>query len=458
MHFVFCFADNENEWNTSQWRSLTPADGINASQEHTARCIPLSNFRLYGDAVVQDVVGRADIIVVQRNLLEQAVWDACDYWRLQGKLVVADLDDDYPHLLPQNPAFKFWIEDKASLKEQTGYTPIEALTEGFRHVDALVSPNRLILEDWAHVVPGYWLPNFADGKWYKGIEQKPLPADDEPVIVGWGGSVSHYDGFWFSGLKDAMPIITERYPRVVWKICGSDTRIKRMFRELLPADRWIDQPGVPPAEWPKQVTSFDVGLAPLCGPGSPQGERYDLRRSWLKAEEYLLCGVPWVASEGVVYKDLDGHGGFMVPNTVDAWVDGIGRVLDNLDAYKTESRELLPWARDNLLMENQVEPYIAVFRRILAERNARANANLPNVVYAAGLFDEVDEIASSSVSIGSVDLEEMLNYQRQTYDTSLNWYKALDGDTVQHGVDLAFAIQYPLLHTINAAVFEEVAK
>jgi hypothetical protein len=258
---------------------------------------------------VQALVGEADVLVVQRNLLLKEIWEACDYWRGLGKTVVADLDDDYPHLTPQNPAYRFWILDAGKLKERTGYTPIEALTEGFRHVDGLISPNKLILSDWAEVLPdlrGYWVPNYANWEWHNNVKQKPL--DEEEIIIGWGGSVSHWDSFWFSGVREALPVIFERYPQTRFKLCGGDLRLQRMLEDIIPG-RWFHQSGVPPAEWPKQVASFDIGTAPLCGPEFPQGERYDQRRSWLKAAEYLLCGVPWVASDGVVYEELDGRGG-----------------------------------------------------------------------------------------------------------------------------------------------------
>jgi hypothetical protein len=196
----FAFADSPNEWNTSQWRSKTPSDGLNKSGKYTGRCIPITDFANYGHPSVQEIVGSSDAVVVQRNLLTEDVWLACDYWRGLGKMVCADLDDDYPHLTPQNPAYNFWIRDKSGLKERTGYTPIEALTEGFRHVDALMSPNELIIKDWSHIVRGFWLPNYAQWSWYKGIKQKPTPQDDEPIVIGWGGSISHWDGWWFSGL------------------------------------------------------------------------------------------------------------------------------------------------------------------------------------------------------------------------------------------------------------------
>jgi hypothetical protein len=255
MYIVFCYADSQQEWNTSQWRGLTPSDGINTHPAHQARMMPISDLMQYGHDNVQALVGEADVLVVQRNLLLKEIWEACDYWRGLGKTVVADLDDDYPHLTPQNPAYRFWILDAGKLKERTGYTPIEALTEGFRHVDGLISPNKLILSDWAKVLPdlrGYWVPNYANWEWHKNVKQKPLNEDE--IIIGWGGSVSHWDSFWFSGVREALPVVFERYPQTRFKLCGGDLRLQRMLEDIIPG-RWFHQSGVPPAEWPKQVAS-----------------------------------------------------------------------------------------------------------------------------------------------------------------------------------------------------------
>lgn len=400
------------------------------------------------------MIGPADVVIVQRNLLGKEVWDACDYWRGVGKLVVADLDDDYPHLPPQNPAYNFWILDKAELKKRTGYTPIEALTEGFRHVDALVSPNELILQDWSHVVRGYWLPNYAQWKWYKSIKQKPLPGPDEPIVIGWGGSVSHYDGWFFSGLREAIPVITERYPRVKWKICGGDKRVKELVNELSNG-RMIDQEGVPPEEWPKQVASFDIGLAPLCGPGSPQSESYDQHRSWLKAVEYALTGVPWIASAGIVYEKLDQQGGFLVENTPDGWTDGIGAMVEKLSQFKRSSKKLMRWARDNLTMEHQVDAYVNVFNQAMGDKMAAIGRRLPNILYAKDFFESVDPVERIEIQPPDTDLLPTLAAQQATnLATVQDWLETID--LWFESVNVGRCLEYPVLHELNNRTYREV--
>ena len=339
-----------------------------------------------------------DVIVVQRNLILPQVWEACDYWRALGKLVCADLDDDYPRLTPQNPAYPFWVGKSVDKFEQDfGMTPIDALTEGLNHVDVLLSPNQLILDDWYDIVPGVIVNNYAKSEWYEGIEQKPIR---DEIVIGWGGSVSHYDSWWFSGVKDAVPVIFERYPNVRFKFCGNDWRMLTCLEREWPEGRWMHQPGVPPEEWPKQVASFDIGLAPLAGPGALQSELYDQHRSWIKASEYLLCGVPWLASPGIVYAALDGLGGYQLKeNTTEAWVAAISEMLDNLPSYKRTSAGVMGWAMENLTLRYKVEDaYIRLFERLKAEVNAERGARLPNTIYVEMMIDEQEKKAQESAA------------------------------------------------------------
>jgi len=331
-----------------------------------------------------------DFIIIQRNLFYPEIWDACTYWRAMGKIVCADLDDDYPRLTQQNPAHGFWIRDIHGIMAKIGMTPVRALENALGQVDALLSPSKEILSDWGDIVPGYWVPNYAEGAWYEDIEQKPLPGDNEPIIIGWGGSVSHFDSWWFSGIRKTMIPLLEKYPRLHWKLCGNDWRLMGWAKDTLPTERWHHQPGVSPQEWPQQVASFDIGVAPLCGLGAPQAETYDNRRSWLKAVEYLLCGVPWLSSPGPVYRDLDGQGGHLVrENSPEAWMEAISETIDNLAQYKERSRALMSWAKDTLTIDARVEDaYIQLLNRIRAEAQSRTGLRLPNITYVGDMIEQ----------------------------------------------------------------------
>src|SRR5512139_1652082 len=111
------------EWNCSQWRALDPSDAINHAAEHdpayagwSARLMHISGFMEYLSPVIQDIIGPADLIIVQRNIIREAVVDVIRYWIGLGKAVAVDLDDDYPGLPWSNPAHAFWKQNSEHLE------------------------------------------------------------------------------------------------------------------------------------------------------------------------------------------------------------------------------------------------------------------------------------------------------------------------------------------------------
>ena len=397
INIAYAYADTESEWNCSQWRCKIPSDTINQTENHRARLVQVTDMINYAHPVVQEFLAAFDIIVVQRNMFAEEIWRACDYWRALGKLVCADLDDDYPRLTVQNPAHRFWNLDKKGMRDSIGHRPTAGLQEGLKHCDLLLSPSRLILEDWKDIIPGHHTPNYAFGPWYADIEQKEL---GEQIVIGWGGSVSHFDSWWFGGALDAADILFERHDNVIFKICGHDWRLLEVLRERWPADRWIHQLGVPAEQWPKQVASFDVGLAPLCGPEAPQSHEYDKRRSWLKAVEYLMCGVPWVGSPGPVYADLAGKGGVLAADyTGEAWADAVSDMVDNIEERKATSKEMMTWARNNLTMQANVEEYVDDLTHLFAVKQGAKGPKLPDVIYISDIPDETPQQATEPLPV-----------------------------------------------------------
>lgn len=354
----------------SQWRDLTPADAFNAyGNGLKAKLIHASGFLDFLNPAIQDLVGPADIIFFQRNLVTPAALDSIKYWQGMGKPVVADLDDAY-HILPwSNPAHRFWIENRAGREPP----PLVMLEQGLSQCDALTAPNRLLLSDWRHVVRGYYLPNFAEGKWWRDLppraELKAERGLQERIVIGWGGSVSHYDSWWGSGIREAAAAICRRHPEVVWMICGNDPRI---YAQLpVPGDQKLSQAGVAPEEWPRTVRCFDIGVAPLFGP-------YDQRRSWIKGLEYTLAAVPWVATRGEPYADLAAIG-TLTPNGYDRWEEALEQKIVNL---QDEQERMIPLsqAAQRWFMENQLDTYVNICKEVIRDASAE-RGSLPGLFH-----------------------------------------------------------------------------
>lgn len=404
------YADSPQEWNCSQWRCLSPSDALNAEHEagrtpHSAKLYYLPTALQWSNPQVQKALGMFDVLVFQRNIITADVWDAMDYWRALGKTVCIDVDDHYGDLPPSNPAHQYWIRNIGGLPQN----PVEALAEGMRHADALTAPSKVLLADWAHLIRGYWVPNWTRRTWYESLIQKPvggvdialhneagpdgqamLKGEERPdsagqIILGWGGSISHVDSWVYSGIIEALDRIFEKYPQARLKFCGHENRLDYIFERW--GDKVIRQPGVKPEHWPAVVSTFDVGLAPLdtrpldppWREGAPVAS-YDERRSWLKAVEYLSAGVPWVASSSATYADL-ARWGTLAENTLDGWFLALDKKLAHLAYEKQLAWERRRWALKHVTFEPNANRYGDTFGRISAEKQARLGARLPAVRY-----------------------------------------------------------------------------
>lgn len=366
---------------------------MNRHQELGWNCklLHCSGFLSYLSPVVQNYILQADLITVQRNVIDPQIIEAMRYFLGLGKPIAIDLDDAY-HILPwSNPAHRFWkVRDDIYTGDLSAISQFEQpessengklrgaalhyLEDGLRLTQALIAPNRNLLADWQHVCRGYYLQNYAETGWWNNLpsraELKQERGLQDKIIIGWGGSVSHIDSWYGSGIFEATERISRRHSNVVWLICGNDSRIHQALP--VPYDQKLIQPGVPPEQWPRSVKTFDIGVAPLFG-------IYDQRRSWIKGMEYSLAGTPWAGTGGEVYRDL-GDTGTLVPNGVDAWEMAIERLINNLEKEQATMEARIPEAQQRFLVDNNLDKFERVYRQVIADFQGMGQPVLPGVV------------------------------------------------------------------------------
>jgi hypothetical protein len=377
---AYCYADSNTEWNCSPWRMLYPANAINYVSEHDsdkkdwcAKLIHVSGFLNYTDPAIVDSIMTKNLLIVQRNIVTQGVLDAMQYYRGLGLKVCVDLDDAYWGLGTQwdNPARPFWTANTGKLNPP----PLEMLERGLRQSDGLIAPNRVLLADQKHNVRGYYLNNYAASKqWLPEVDieamRKERNISSDRIIIGWGGSVSHYNSWWGSGLREAAARLSRRYPELLWMLCGSDTRV---YNQLpVPETAKFLQPGVDPDRWPMVVKMFSVGVAPLFSP-------YDQRRSWIKGLEYMLAGIPWVAAQGEPYGDL-AMWGKLVPPDSDAWEVALEETILNLSSERAIAQSRIPMAQDMFLVERNLDVFEKTYNQIIHDTQ-EANTPLPGLYW-----------------------------------------------------------------------------
>lgn len=408
MHVIYLYADRESEWNCSHWRCHLLSNGINYAHHqdpelfpHTAKMYDLSSAVHIHSPQVQKLIGAADVIVFQRNVLWEQIWDVIDYWKALGKLCLVDLDDHYPEIPPSNPAYRSWIMNDGEMDPN----PIERLKIGLGKADALIAPSHIILKDWEHIVPGYYWPNYPSKLDWEDIVRKepgmndliitstkdgppdvqPRPDSAGKIVIGWGGSLSHIDSFVYSGVIDGLKKLMKEDERVCFKFCGNDERMSFLLDQL-PEKQIYYQTGVTPQDWPHVVATFDIGIAPMdmrpvvSGTGNEHGEySYDERRSWLKLVEYACGGVPFVATKCASYTELERHGK-MVENTPEAWYTALRSRVDGILHFRTEAMAARQNNLKRLTIENNAQNLVDFYFQIGEESQARAGLVLPNTL------------------------------------------------------------------------------
>lgn len=279
----------------------------------------------------------ADIIIVQRLITDDVATQILR-WRFAGKPVAVDLDDAYELIPTTSRSYALWKNGfmriqtpKKVLNVHLKYPAIEQLKRNIKVADALFSPSQLILDDWEDYIPHrYLVPNYIDAHLYE-----PFRVDEtKELVIGWGGSASHYHSWSDSEVIPALRRIAELFPDARFLVAGGNPSILRELR--LPPGRLIMNHWVEPEQWPGVLARISIGLIPLAG-------EYDRRRSWVKPLEYALMGIPWVGVANDSTLPFSSHGILVKPKR-DEWVHALYEMVDHYENYRACARERIVWA------------------------------------------------------------------------------------------------------------------
>ena len=476
------YADQENEWNCSHWRCHLLSNGINYAHyqdperfPHTAKMYQLLSATDIHNPQVQKLIGLADIIVFQRNVLWEPIWNVMEYWQALGKVCLVDLDDHYPEIPASNPAFKSWIANEGKMDPN----PVERLKIGLGKADALIAPSHILLKDWEHIVPGYYWPNYPslldwqnvvrkapgandviihstqemdeDGKPVMNVQVRPDSAGK--IVIGWGGSLSHIDSFVYSGVIEGLKMLMEEDERVCFKFCGNDDRMAFLL-DTLPQDQLYRQAGVTAQDWPHVVGTFDIGIAPMdmrpvvSGTGAEHGEySYDERRSWLKLVEYACGGVPFVATKCASYTELERHGR-MVENTPEAWYEALKSRVNGIEHFYEEAISARKNNLKRLTIENNAQKLVDFYFQIGEEVQAKDGRTFPDIKAMPENKDAEWRGLNPSLYEGDPLEIGHAEYAEEVIRLAKTWYKDLG--LFYEDWDIGDLIEYQMLTSFNS--------
>ena len=360
MRVLYLYADSPQEWNCSRWNCVIPADALNKIDGHEAVTMYVNDF-LTNTPEIQKIVQGADIIVFERNYFGDAL-TLINYWKVRGKTIIAIFDDSYDNMHPLNVSYDFWTRGTVtSTNKETGEQtqmhmrplPLTQFKWALSMMKAIQVPSKNLALDWAKYNNTYYVRNFLDIRKYQNV-RRLFPKNNDELVIGWCGSMSHFPSFIDSGLLEGLRRICKKYPQVKVLIGGD----KRVFDEI-PVENKIFQKYVPGDQWASLLKSLDIGLAPLYG-------EFDKRRSWVKVIEYLATGVPCIVSDYPPYADLTDYTTTVKTGDYE-WVRAISRVIDNYPEYVEKAKVGRVFAETQNSDRNMKEVIIPLYEKLIAE-------------------------------------------------------------------------------------------
>ena len=368
MVILFIVADGISEFNSSNFRVALPTDAlIRAGHE-----VHILNVRQWmaKTEYARSICHKADIIHLQRVLVTDT-HDDIVYWRSKGKAVVVDFDDAYQMIHDDNAAAPFWLHGEVDISLPTGLSysakmdehPVDQFQKGLRVCTALITPSGILSDDWRVGAPEFVVPNFLDTKLYR---EAPKHDNSPNIILGWGGSLSHVQSWKDSGINEALQQILQEQENIRLLIVGD----KRVADQLpMRKDRVMFSPYTAWWNWQTTLMRYDIGLAPLAGD-------YDDRRSNLKVAEYLMAGLPFVATRSPVYEEFfeadsgrftkHGHSKEEYQDRVEDWYKSTIDVIENIEYYRSLAAVNIDKYGMRYDADRGVSKIISVYKQIIS--------------------------------------------------------------------------------------------
>jgi glycosyltransferase involved in cell wall biosynthesis len=316
-----------------------------------------SEVRHYRDPALEQLVARADAVVIYRVPATVQILAFIDAARAKGTPVLFDVDDLIfdPSVAEAIPALKLLPPEEAELWMQ-GVRRYRTTLEAS---DAFIGSTRALVDHARRVtsMPAERYPNgvgIVMARLSDAARRRPR-APGGPRIGYLSGTTTH-DHDWLH-IEPAVISVLRRRPDVeLW--LGGHVRPTSALHAL--GDQVRRMPMLPWTELPGVLRDLDVNLAPL-EPGSIFNEA----KSAIKWLEAALTSTPTIASPTEPFREAitDGHNGILA-TTPDEWSRAIEGLLDDADARarvgeRARRDALLGWSP-----HLQGERYLAILERV----------------------------------------------------------------------------------------------
>ncbi len=282
-----------------------------------------------------------DVIVIQR--VNPYITQILKRAKKLGIKIIYETDDDFIDITPDNPSYKYIMENKDNIQKVMENADI-ITTSTFELANRLEKVGNKNIE----IIKNYHTSNITS---FEPFKQK------ESIKIGYFGTFTHtYDLEMIHNVilrvKDILSTRDIEFEVVGVSSDESDWySTKKLPYYPMSAPTFI--------KWLHREIDWDIGIAPLLN------TQFNKCKSELKYIEYTSLGIPTVASDLDSYKEAitDGVDGFLA-NAEDEWVDKIIQLIQNPGLRE----HMVKKARENILknysLNERVKQWDEVFKSL----------------------------------------------------------------------------------------------
>lgn len=328
MKVIFAFADiSEQEMNTSFWRCVIPANRMQEEGGHETMATHLAEIFVDKPAPsIKKFLDAAEAIVVERTIINPFMPKIRE-WQKAGKFVVGTFDDAYRLIDPMKGTGGYWRGKKTG--DTTGNA--KEFRQNLGKLDRVIVPSEVLADDYRRYCQDMRVVyNYTHPEIWKNARPR---VSDRNIVIGWGGSSGHVQSWLNSGIIAALGRLANERPEIVVMIYGGGLEIPDALNSA--GVHCVFEGWQPFEQWPRHIAQFDIGIAPLDG-------EYDRRRSYIKALEYGMAGIPWVATDMEPYHGVPG--GILVKNKAKAWYRALLSLVKDKDRREKLGSTACEWA------------------------------------------------------------------------------------------------------------------
>ncbi|ONF45082.1 glycosyl transferase [Marinobacter lutaoensis] len=263
-----------------------------------------------------------DVVVVQRQLLDEQIEDMRRIKTLAGKAIVYELDDYLPNL-PMKSAYRDTMPRDI----------LKSMRRAMRWVDRFVVSTGPLAEALAGIHPDIRVvENRLPVDWWRGLSSRRRRG--HKPRVGWAGGMGHT-----GDLELIADVVRDLAGEVEWVFFG-------MCPDALKPYVHERHEGVEIQRYPSKLASLDLdlALAPL------EDNLFNRCKSNLRLLEYGACGFPVVCSDVEPYR-ASGLPVTLVRNRYKEWMDAIRDHLSDPDARERQGDRLKQAVLEDWMLE-----------------------------------------------------------------------------------------------------------